>query len=299
MDLSFLPEKIKKALAHLNINLLTEIRIRRGQAVKIEYMGSIQYLVPSGSCSKNINAICCNEVESILYNAMKGSVYAYSEQLKRAFITVDGGVRIGVCGQYVTNSGSISAITNVTSLNIRIPHDVADCADIIYKKLFYKNISNVIIFSPPGLGKTTIIRSLIKKLSITTNYNILVFDERNEIAACSKDFCFNLGDNVDVVSGGDKLSAFSNAIRAMRPQIIATDELYGEDDFKAIKIAIDCAIKVIATTHITDRKILCSLPFDYFIELVGIGDEPIIYDKNFNIICNNSFNNSCGIPVDA
>jgi stage III sporulation protein AA len=206
------------------------------------------------------------------------------------FITVEGGIRIGVAGEYVQDCGKVTALRKITSLNIRIPHDVDGCASFLYKKVMENSINNLLVFSPPGLGKTTILRDLAKRFSNNQRQNILVFDERNEIAAFDgENFAFNLGGGVDIVRGGMKLTSFENAVRAMKPQVIICDELYGGDDIKAISFCKACGIKIFASSHFSDKEKLSNLPFDFYAQLTGIGSLPIIYDKDFNIISNNNF----------
>jgi stage III sporulation protein AA len=290
MNLNFLPQEVKSALAHININFLSEIRIRKGQAVIIEYCGEYKYINSCGICKDGAGKIFVDNIDVILNSATGGSIYAYAEQLKRGFLTVDGGIRIGVAGEYVQDCGVVTAIRKITSLNIRIPHDVDGCATYIYKKIIENNINNLLVFSPPGGGKTTILRDIAKQFSKNLNQNILVFDERNEIAAFDgENFAFNLGGNVDVVRGGMKITSFENAVRAMKPQVIICDELYGGDDIKAISFCKACGIKIFASSHLSDKEKLKSLPFDFYAQLTGIGSLPIIYDKDFNIICDNNF----------
>jgi stage III sporulation protein AA len=293
MNFHFLPQELQNALKCININFLSEIRIRSGQPVIIEYKGEYTYINSCGVTHNKMSAISVCNAGKILSDAMCGSVYAFTEQLKRGFVTVDGGVRIGVCGEYVCEGGRVSCVKAVTSLNIRVPHNVIGCSAQIYNALFSEHINNTLVFSPPGYGKTTILRDLAKKISSNYKYNVLIFDERNEISAFDGNgFAFDVGERVDVVRGGDKLSSFENAIRAMKPQVIITDELYGEGDIKAIRFAVSCGIKAIASSHITARDELKKLPFDYFAELTGIGKRAIIYDKNFVVIDGNNFDDS-------
>ena len=124
-------------------------------------------------------------------------------------------------------------------------------------------------------------------------YNILIFDERNEISATHEKDGYDLGDRVDVIRCYEKKSAIASAIRAMKPQVIITDELYGERDIESVRYAVDCGITVIASSHVCNKEILQKMPFDFFVQLIGIGVEPVIYDKNFNIAgcsCLNNFN---------
>ncbi len=287
MNLYFLPSEILSALNNVNFNYLNEIRLRSGQPVIIQYRGEYKYINEYGVTSNSAQALTCVNAENVLNASMSGNVYVYSEQLKDGFITVDGGVRIGIAGEYVMQGGEIVTVKRVTSLNIRIPHDVCGAADGIYGPVCENGIKNTLIFSPPGFGKTTLLRDLARKLSQNTDLSVLIFDERNEIAAADGDGKgFDLGKGCDIVRGGNKITAFKNSIRVMRPDVIITDELYGNDDVNAVGYATDCGIAVIASSHITDRNKLKNLPFGLYVELHGIGREIVVYDKNFDTVCN-------------
>lgn len=287
MNLHFLPAAVKSALANLNLNYLTEIRLREGQPVIIQYRNEYKYIDAYGATEKSGDVIVCKGAEHALYTAMEKSVYAYSEQLKNGFVTVSGGVRIGIAGEYVTDGDKVVTVKNVTSLNVRIPHDVAGCAENLYQTIANDGIKNTLVFSPPGLGKTTMLRDFARTISRSGNLSVLVFDERNEISGLDgSGRGFNLGKNCDVVRGTDKLYALVNAIRALRPQVIITDELYGQTDTDAVKYAVQCGINVIASSHSVDPEVLKSMPFELFVRLTGIGKEAVVYDKNFDFVCN-------------
>lgn len=292
MSLSFLPDDINSSLNHLNRNFLSEIRLRRGQPVIIEYQGAYQYLGKCGISAGENDRLYILDVATVLNSATGGCVYAYAEQMKSGFITVEHGVRIGIAGEYVTQSGAVNTIKTITSLNIRVPHDIVGCSDEVVERLFKVKPVNTLIFSKPGLGKTTILRDIARNLASTSKLNVLIFDERGEIAAMDGyGDGFDLG-AVDVVRCYNKKSAIASAVRSMKPQVIITDELYGDDDTAAMKFVIDCGITVIASSHICDRNLLSRMPFDYFVELLSIGGKPKIYDKNFNSYCNNSVDDS-------
>lgn len=283
MSLSFLPNDIRVALSSLNTEYLTEIRIRRGQPVMVEYRGEYKKLSRFGIADGGQSVIVAGNIEPIINAATENCIYNYTEQMKSGFITVEHGVRIGLAGEYVTQNGSVQTIRNITSLNIRIPHNISGCADLLVENLLLNGLHSTMLYSKAGFGKTTMLRDIVKQLNNFNKYNVLVFDERNEISAISGDGNgFDLGCRTDIVRCYSKKGAIASAIRAMKPQVIVTDELYGEEDISAVRYAVDCGICVIASTHICNKNILKSLPFEYFAELTGIGKQPVIYDKDFN-----------------
>lgn len=294
MNLSFLPENIRRALLNLNENLLTEIRLRSGQPVIVEYSAAYRYLSGAGTTERRGSALVCGDTSDILASAMNGCVYCYAEELKEGFITLPGGVRIGIAGEYVTDGGRIKTIARPTSLNIRIPHSVCGCSDRIFP-LFADGLKSIMLFSRPGYGKTTMLRDLTMRISRELKVNVLVLDVRNEISGpCG---VAGLGETVDVVKSGEKFASVQCAIRAMKPDVIVTDELYGEQDVAAVKYARDCGIDVLASAHIQNGNLLRGLGFDYYVRLNGIGVEADIYDKNFSPLRDNSARDGGGLSA--
>ena len=156
-----------------------------------------------------------------------------------------------MCGEAVIENGFVKTIKNCSSLNVRIPHEVIGCANEIYDKISFgnKNIYNTLIISPPGRGKTTILRDLSRIIS-NNGKNVLIVDERKEIAAISEGKPFyDVGSCSDVISNSDKNYAFSYAIRSMSPEVIITDELQTESDAEAISLSGTSGVSVIASVH--------------------------------------------------
>ena len=173
------------------------------------------------------------------------SVYSYDNQIKQGFITTDNGERIGLSGEFVFKGNEVQSIRNFTSLCIRIP-----CAVNGVSKEFFNSIykgGSVLVVSETGVGKTTFIRDFCKNLS--NQANVVLIDERNEIAGKNQFFYFDVGENTDVLTYSTKSYGFNQAIRTLNPTYIVTDELMTEDDVNGVNFAISCGVNVIATIH--------------------------------------------------
>ena len=278
--LDFLPQHIKDALRHLNERRVFEIRIRLNRPTMINYQGKYVYLGAFGVTNAANNALLCDrdDISQCIYKAGKCSVYAVEEQIKRGFITATNGERIGIAGEYVYEKGQPLTIRNVTSLCIRVPHEVIDSGQAIFDLCMCDKLHNVLICSPPGLGKTTILRDLSKKICEKYTKNVLICDERGEIAIRETEL------QCDVLKYATKEIAFEAGIRAMRPDVIVTDVL-SVQDCQAVERAIYAGVYVLASAHFASFSAL--LPsfqalFDRYVFLDNkqIGKLYAIYDKD-------------------
>ena len=235
-------EKIKEQIQ--------EIRIRVGRPIILKLHNLdilIEYIVNQ------------TEVLQILEKICENSIYAYKNQICNGYITIKGGHRIGITGSAVVENEKIINIKYITSLNFRIARQVLNCINkIIGQVIDEKNqdIYNTLIVSPPGRGKTTILRDLIRKLSNgidEINFKgrtCGVVDERGEIAAMYKGVPQNdIGIRTDIIENISKAKGIKILIRTMAPEIIACDEIGSKEDVEAIQEAIISGVKGIFTMH--------------------------------------------------
>lgn len=276
--LEFLPDKIRSAICRLNANKLFELRVRAGMPIAVNYGGEYLYLCSDGVKRYSETAISASaeDIAEAVYNACGKSVYSVSEQIKQGFISV-GNVRIGLCGTCVTEGEKVVSVRDFTSLCVRVPHFVKGCAERIMKAVNVRDKS-LLILSPPGCGKTTILKDVARAIAESGDKNLLICDERGEIAPAE-------GINADVVKYSSKSAAFTNAVRAMRPDIIITDELT-DGDYPLVRKTIATGVKVTASAHLERAEDVPVKIFDYYAVLkkdeVGALDK--IYDCNMEVV---------------
>ena len=183
------------------------------------------------------------------------------EELRRGFITVRGGHRVGIAGKVVLEKGRVRHIRDITCFNIRIAREMKGVAVTLLPYLLdpvIQGIHQTLIVSPPQQGKTTIIRDLARLISYGHNYptfpwrglKVAIVDERSEIAACVDGVpSFDIGPRTDVLDGCPKAEGMMMMIRSMSPDVMVVDEIGREEDAISIHEAMYAGIRVIATAH--------------------------------------------------
>lgn len=297
----FLPKSLMSAVNKLPINNLNEIRLRVEAKILVYVAGKYYYLSDNGLTSDEMQAIKCDKqlLIDIVSKATERSLYAVNYQLKQGFLTLNDGIRIGLSGEIVQENNKVKTIKNISSINIRVPHQVRNCSLNAFKYIVNEKFYNTLIISPPGCGKTTFIRDIVYQLyKHRYCYNVLICDERYELCGmCNGQATMNLGEYCDVLSGGNKQYLFENGVRSMRPDIIVTDEIANMEDVDALEYLAACGVGIIASAHCESVEMLRQKPnfarlinnkiFNRYIVLdnsKGPGTYKGIYDENLNFI---------------
>lgn len=250
---------------------LQEIRLRSGQPILLYLKQKECYLSRKGILTYDRREARCidrRELESMLQHICKYSMYAFEDELKQGFLTMPGGHRIGVAGQVILKEdGTIRNIKYISYVNIRISHEIIGAADRVLPYL-YRNgqLLNTMIVSPPGCGKTTMLRDIIRQISDGNSYGkgrtVGVIDERSEIAGSYLGEAQNdVGVRTDVLDGCPKAMGLMMLIRSMAPKVVAVDELGCSEDISALGEALRCGSNVIATIHGNEIADICSKSF--------------------------------------
>ncbi len=247
-----LPEYIAgmfRALPKETRGEICEIRLRKNAPLSVSTYRKNLFLDAYGKFTKDIGKSCvCSErdLSHVINRLCEGSVYRYMNGLKSGYIVTRGGIRAGVVGDCVYDGDTISSVSSFTSVNLRIPHEIENCGDIISAFLTKNPCRSLLLISPPGYGKTTVIRSVAKSLG-TGRFGeprrVAVIDERGEILPSGP-----VG-LIDRFSGYRKSDGIEIATRLFSPELIVCDEIGHSDDVEALLSVQNSGIPILATAH--------------------------------------------------
>ncbi len=250
-----LPEPVRGILLASGIKeeSLREIRFRTGRGLVLETSAGEVLLNALGravASEGEAYRITETDVKTALELLTGYSVYAFEEELRQGYFTVEGGHRIGVAGRAVVEGGRVQRLSYISFLNFRVAHECKGCSESLFRRLYGDGqYYHTLLFAPAGCGKTTYLRDLIRLLS-NTGLRVGVADERSELAACHYGIPqHDLGLRTDVMDGCPKAEAMMMLLRSMTPQILAADEIGVEADVFAIRAAAGSGCKVVASAH--------------------------------------------------
>lgn len=292
----YLNPNIRQALSNRELlNTAEEIRIRLNQPITVTKENKKFYCTSTGDlCNiKSAYRPRKDEIQDTLSRMCEYSPYAYNDEIRRGFITLEGGFRVGVAGTAVECKEGISTIKYINSLNIRISREIIGCGDKVME--FIKG--NTLIISPPGCGKTTILRDIVRQIS-NTGKNVSVVDERCEISGSYLgNIQFDLGTSTDVMTCYSKSVGMNMVLRSMAPKVIAVDEIGSSEDISAIHNILNSGVNIIATIHCDTIENILLKPiisqivkeklFDNYIILDNVkrtGNLNKIYDRELNVL---------------
>ena len=250
--LELLPRRLLTECSDIPSSEAEEFRLRAGRRATLLIGGTE---TPISSVP-----VDTGDIEYVIERATNASVHTAQSSIAKGFINCSGGIRIGLCGTGIIDKDKVTGMRGISSLAIRIPHEIRGCGQAAIDKVKADTVGSVLILSPPGYGKTTFLRECIRQLS-DSGKRVSVADERGELAAVHRGVPqFDLGKESDIMSGVPKAQAVMMLLRAMNPQIIAMDEVSSPEDVEAAETASGCGVRLIATAHAADKSELYRRP---------------------------------------
>lgn len=232
-----LPEVYARQLSRADWHGLEELRVGTGRPLRLRYADIEREIEPKADPDM---------INEILQRACNHSAYAYSDTIRRGYIPLPGGHRMGICGFGVTEMGSVQTVKEWSSLNIRVARQFPGCGMKLASRL---NVSTLIL-GPPGSGKTTLLRDTVRFLSESRGVYVGLVDERGELsAAVGGKNQLDVGTRTDVLVNVPKAEAVMMLLRTMNPAWIALDEITAPEDIAVMEQASYCGVRLLATAH--------------------------------------------------
>jgi stage III sporulation protein AA len=250
-----LPETIRQLLKKLPPSIqkdVEEIRIRVHRPLEV-IVNHLPHYPEHQGCEY---VVTTKDAQFLLNQLSAYSIYAFEEELKRGFITMAGGHRVGLAGKVTLEKGYVKTVRDISSFNIRVAKQKIGTAEPLISHVYQKGWLNTLLIGPPQSGKTTLLRDLARLVSVGWSrkgippLKVGIVDERSEIAAAVKGVPqHELGMRVDVLDGCPKAEGMMMMIRSMSPDVLIVDEIGRKEDCVAIQEALHAGVKVMTTAH--------------------------------------------------
>ena len=233
---------------------LTEGERGRTEELRLRAGWPMTAVLPEGERPLGGPPVEGRELEQLVEIASRASLHTVLDQVRRGYLTFEGGHRIGLCGTAALREGEIHALRAISSANLRIARQVKGAAAPVLDGLCPGGrLADTLILAPPGLGKTTLLRDVIRSVSEgegCTPLRVSLADERGEVAAMySGRPQLEVGRRTDVAEGCPKAQGLMLLLRAMNPQVLAVDEITAPEDVGALIAAAGCGVTLLATAH--------------------------------------------------
>lgn len=243
---ALLPPHLRRgteALPALVKRRVEEIRLRAGRSPSL-VLGRDELPLPSDG------PVTVQDLERTVEIATQASAHAALESLRQGWFTVPGGHRVGLCGSLWSEGGEVRNLRCLSSLDIRVAHAVPGCGETVLPQLLREGrFVSTLLLSPPGGGKTTLLRDLTRLLS-QGGARVGLMDERGEVAALWRGLPqFDVGERTDVLEGCPKAQGLMMLLRGMNPQILCCDEITDPADLAALTQCAGCGVKLLSTVH--------------------------------------------------
>lgn len=272
--LAVLPVNLRRLISSLPVQVLAqleEIRLRLGRPLMVGQAQTDAFVNPKGQLvmsPEDAYLVSGEDIQRTLQLVSNASFYALEEELRNGYITLAGGHRVGLVGRAVVERGQVKTLKNIWTLNIRISREVVGAATPVLPYLVnHQMIYHTMLFSPPRCGKTTLLRDLIRQISNGVpvlnlpGLTVGVVDERSELAGCYRGVPQrDIGIRTDVLDGCPKSKGMIMLVRAMAPQVIATDEIGCQEDVATLEEILHAGVKVLFTVHGSSLPELAARP---------------------------------------
>lgn len=256
-----LPNALRGRARELGIRdreLAEELRLRVGAPMSV--------LLPHGERELGDEPVTRRDLELLVEIATGASVHSSQRELRHGYISCRGGCRVGLCGSVYLSGGEMAGYNAYSSAAIRIAREKRGIADGLLPRLWRDGrFCSTLVIAPPGGGKTTLLRELVRKLASPEDkgpgLRVALCDERGEIAALRDGKPqLDVGARTDVLDGCPKAEAVLTVLRSMNPQVIALDEITDPEDVRAVERARNCGVALLATVHAASVEDLGSRP---------------------------------------
>ena len=234
-----------------DVSAAFEVRLRANKPLAVRTARGELFFNASGAEVKDVEKAYkpfIKDITDCIEIMSSHSLYAFQEEIRNGFITLRGGHRVGVSGRAVFENGAVKVFKGINGLNIRIAREIKGCAEEVVGYIS-NPLHSTLIISPPGRGKTTMLRDITRILS-NGGLNIGVVDERSEIAGTFMGVAQNdVGIRTDVLDGCPKGAGMLALLRSMSPDVIVVDEIGGADDAAAVEEIVNSGVRLLCAAH--------------------------------------------------